>query len=138
MSDSVEDHIDLPTFEQLLEMDDDENDRQFSSDLVQGFKDQAEETFASIEEALQQKDLGRLSELGHFLKGSSAAVGLTKVVASCEKIQHYGQKKDETGNGFIDDDQECLQKIQEEFETVKGHYATCCTYLDNFFKTGQF
>jgi len=34
--------------------------------------------------------LKTLSELGHFLKGSSATLGLTKVKDSCEKIQHYG------------------------------------------------
>ena len=40
-------------------------------------------------------DLALLSLLGHLFKGS-AALGLTKVRDSCRKIQHYGQKKDET------------------------------------------
>lgn len=37
-------------------------------------------------------NLSELSTLGHFLKGSSASLGLEKVQASCEKIQHYGDK----------------------------------------------
>lgn len=39
--------------------------------------------------------LAELSSLGHFLKGSSAALGIIKVQASCEKMQHYGNKRDE-------------------------------------------
>merc|ERR1712225_207877 len=45
------DSIDAVTFEQILKMDD----------------------------ALEEKDLATLSSLGHFLKGSSATLGLTKV-----------------------------------------------------------
>ena len=39
-------------------------------------------------------DVGQLSSLGHFLKGSSATLGLVKVRDSCEKIQHWGSLKE--------------------------------------------
>jgi len=35
-----------------------------------------------------QQDLQELSSLGHFLKGSSATLGLTKVKDMCEEMQH--------------------------------------------------
>lgn len=69
--------------------------------------------------------LKTLSELGHFLKGSSATLGLTKVKDSCEKIQHYGSLKDDTGAKDITEkeSQEKLKTIiaqaKEEFEEVK-------------------
>ena len=46
------DSIDAMTFEQILEMDDDEDDRDFSRSIVFGFFDQAETTFQKMEESL--------------------------------------------------------------------------------------
>lgn len=48
----LEGAIDLPTFEQILEMDDSEEDREFSRSIVYGFFEQAEETFESMDSAL--------------------------------------------------------------------------------------
>jgi osomolarity two-component system phosphorelay intermediate protein YPD1 len=76
-------------------------------------------------EKKEGKYLKELSELGHFLKGSSATLGLTKVKDSCEKIQHYGQLKDDAGTKDITEDkaQENLAKIikqaKTEFSEVK-------------------
>ena len=47
------DAIDPLTFEQILEMDDeDEDDRGFSRSIVYGFFEQAEQTFKNMESAL--------------------------------------------------------------------------------------
>ena len=46
------DSIDPLTFEQILEMDDDEDDREFSKSIVYGFFDQAEQTFVKMDSAL--------------------------------------------------------------------------------------
>jgi len=45
-------NIDAATFEQILEMDDDEDDREFSRSIVFGFFEQAEQTFDQMETAL--------------------------------------------------------------------------------------
>jgi osomolarity two-component system phosphorelay intermediate protein YPD1 len=69
-------------------------------------------------EKKEDEYLKTLSELGHFLKGSSATLGLTKVKDSCEKIQHYGLKD-------ITEDEACkklktiIAQAKEEFEEVK-------------------
>ena len=47
----VKELIDAGTFEQILEMDDDD-DRDFSKGIVYGFFDQAEATFKKMEKAL--------------------------------------------------------------------------------------
>ena len=46
------DSIDPLTFEQILEMDDDEDERDFSKSIVYGFFDQAEATFRKMDSAL--------------------------------------------------------------------------------------
>lgn len=46
------DNVDPATFEQILEMDDDEDEREFSKGIVFGFFDQAEQTFKSMDTAL--------------------------------------------------------------------------------------
>ncbi|RGB29720.1 signal transduction histidine kinase [Rhizophagus diaphanus] len=126
------DLIDHETFDQLLEMDDDD-DHDFSKSIVWNYFEQAETTFGSMDKALEVRDLDELSKLGHFLKGSSAAIGLTKVKASCEKMQHFGNMKDETGTNTISED-DALTKISTLLEKVKDEYKEAETYLKNFYK----
>lgn len=127
------DSIDTLTFEQILEMDDDEEEREFSRSIVFGFFEQAEQTFTQMDDALEEKDLSTLSSLGHFLKGSSATLGLTKVKDSCEKIQHYGQNKDEHGTTDELDNDLCLEKIRETLVAVKEEYAEVEKVLRKFY-----
>lgn len=102
----------------------------------------------------KEKDLAEISSLGHFLKGSSATLGLTKVKVSnrhhlvlaqwkpaakhrpqdsCEKLQHYGQKRDEAGTGEITDEEVCLNKISETLVAVKEEYAEVEKVLRKFY-----
>lgn len=46
------DEIDRTTFEQILEMDDDEQEREFSRSIVFDFFDQAESTFVKMDTSL--------------------------------------------------------------------------------------
>ncbi|GES77947.1 histidine-phosphotransfer domain, HPT domain-containing protein [Rhizophagus clarus] len=131
LSTNSSDLIDHETFDQLLEMDDDD-EHDFSKSIVWNYFEQAETTFGSMDKALEDKDLEELSKLGHFLKGSSAAIGLTKVKASCEKMQHFGNKKDETGTNDITEN-DALKKISSLLEKVKDEYKEAETYLKNFY-----
>lgn len=81
----------------------------------------------------KEGDLATLSSLGHFLKGSSATLGLTKVKDSCEKIQHYGQKKDEEGTIDEPDEAKCLERIKETLVAVKEEYAEVEKVLKKFY-----
>ncbi|KAL8899184.1 MAG: hypothetical protein Q9207_006326 [Kuettlingeria erythrocarpa] len=127
------DNIDPMTFEQILEMDDDEDDREFSKSIVFGFFEQAENTFKSMDESLADEDLDTLSSLGHFLKGSSATLGLTKVKDSCEKIQHYGAHKDDTGNTVVPDSTLCLERIKATMTALKRDYGEAELILRRFY-----
>ncbi|KAL8885209.1 MAG: hypothetical protein Q9205_003777 [Flavoplaca limonia] len=127
------DNIDPLTFEQILEMDDDEEEREFSKSIVFGFFEQAEATFVKMDASLESKDVAQLSSLGHFLKGSSATLGLTKVKDACEKIQHFGAYKDETGTIEVPDKELCLERIKETMEPLKQDYAEAETILRRFY-----
>lgn len=67
------------------------------------------------------------------MKGSSATLGLTKVKDSCEKIQHFGAMKDETGSKTITDGQRCLQLIRDTLKVVKVEYKEAERILKRFY-----
>lgn len=132
----AEDQIDPATFEQILEMDDDEEEREFSKSIVYDFFGQADSTFKKMDAELKKKDaksLKDLSELGHFLKGSSATLGLTKVKDSCEKIQHYGSLKDESGTKDIKEE-EAREKLAKIIKQAKVEFAEVKDVLKDFYK----
>lgn len=133
-------NVDLTAFEQILDMDE-EDDRDFSKSIVFGFLEQAESTFTKMDKAQlaplrtlarfhlltdslnsKDKDLEELSSLGHFLKGSSATLGFTLVKNECEKIQHYGHKKNDTGEADEPDEEKCLRLCKESITEAKRAY----------------
>jgi osomolarity two-component system, phosphorelay intermediate protein YPD1 len=81
----------------------------------------------------EEKNLQELSGLGHFLKGSSATLGFTKVKDQCEKIQHYGLKKDETGEHDEPDEAKCIRLIQESLTKAKTAYTTVSDKMSRFY-----
>ncbi|KAL1305180.1 hypothetical protein AAFC00_002101 [Neodothiora populina] len=127
------DSIDAATFEQILEMDDDEEEREFSRSIVFDFFQQAETTFQKMDSNLESGDLAQLSALGHFLKGSSATLGLTKVKDSCEKIQHFGAYKDETGTHDEPDKKVCLDKCKTTIAQAKEEFKEVEKALRRFY-----
>ncbi|EGD90907.1 hypothetical protein H112_01488 [Trichophyton rubrum D6] len=126
-------YLDVGTFEQILEMDDEDQEREFSRSIVYGFFDQAEATFLKMESAISSEDLAELSQLGHFLKGSSATLGLTKVKDACEKIQNYGQQKDESGTHPEPDKSRSLANIKKALAEAKNDYHDVVSVLKSFY-----
>ncbi|KAI9666969.1 MAG: aspartate transaminase aat1 [Alyxoria varia] len=127
--------LDTATFEQILEMDEEDDDREFSKSIVYGFFDQAESTFNNMDKSLRDKNLPELSALGHFLKGSSATLGLTLIKQSCEKIQHLGHAKDETGTRD-ESEEHCLNAIRTELGKLRSEYKVVEGKLREYFEKG--
>jgi len=127
------DHVDNQIFAQILEMDESEEDRDFSAPLVLNFFEQAEETFTKITKAIEQKDLGELSSLGHFLKGSSATLGFNKIRDSCQVIQQYGHNLNIDGSPETDE-KVCLKKIEDALKTVRVDTKQLQDKMEKFFK----
>ena len=59
-------------------------------------------------------------------------MGLTKVKDSCEKIQNFGQKKDETGTKDITED-EGLEKLKTTIEQAKQEFHDVEKVLKKFY-----
>lgn len=79
------------------------------------------------------KDLDNLSKLGHFLKGSSASIGLVAVSKSCAKMQNYGHLKDEAGTGSISAE-EATEKIEQLLVTLKDEQKQAKKWLMDYYK----
>jgi len=125
--------VDVSTFSQILDMDDDEEEREFSRGIVFDFFDQADQTFAKMDAALKGKNFLELKELGHFLKGSSATLGLVKVRDSCEKIQHYGDHKDESGTVDEPNDALLLSRLDKTIASAKREFTEVEKELKKFY-----
>lgn len=76
--------------------------------------------------------MAKLSSLGHFLKGSSAALGVLKVQDSCEKIQHYGQLRDEEAGKDLSE-KDALGKIERLLGQVKKEYSASEKWLKKWY-----
>ncbi|KAI6781538.1 histidine phosphotransferase HPT1p [Emericellopsis cladophorae] len=127
----LESVVDMTTFNQILEMDD-PDDHSFSSSIVFDFFDQADQTFTEMDDALDAKDLFELSAKGHFLKGSSATLGLVKVRDGCEKIQRYGKKENVDGTPEPDEAL-CLSRIEDVIKVVKDDISDARRVLTNYY-----
>lgn len=86
--------VDDVIFNQLVEMDDDDQ-HEFTKSILQDFFEQMDENMIKLDELLAAGDLVALGKLGHFLKGSSAGVGAAIVRDICDDIQHYALKSNE-------------------------------------------
>ncbi|KAI0092302.1 histidine-phosphotransfer domain, HPT domain-containing protein, partial [Irpex rosettiformis] len=124
--------VDMDTFEQILELDEDD-EREFSSEMVWQYFEQAEQAFADMDTKLEEKSLSALSSLGHYLKGSSAALGVARVQATCERIQHYGQRWDEDKKVALSE-KAALDKITESIKCGRGEYKEAKAWLQAWYK----
>jgi len=122
----------MDIFSQILELDE-EGDHEFSLSMVNDYFSQAEDTFQDLDKNYTAKNLLELSRLGHFFKGSSVALGLEKVKASCEKIQHFGVKRDEEAGKDLEAE-EALDKIKNQLVQLREEYAEAKQALEDWFR----
>jgi len=66
------------------------------------------------------------------LKGSSAALGIAKVQLSCERIQHYGDLRDEEAEVDLTE-VDALAKIGKTLRSVKVEYDEAEKWLKNYY-----
>ncbi|KAG1749316.1 signal transduction histidine kinase, partial [Suillus lakei] len=109
------DVIDMEVFNQIVELDD--GDRSFVSSMVTEYLVQVEATFNEMDQAMETKDLKEISQLGHFLKGSSAALGVKQVSLTCEKIQNTA--KGTPTEKTLEEVTSLLKRVKEEYGAAK-------------------
>ena len=86
----------------------------------------------SIRSHSAEPSLSKLSSLGHFLKGSSAALGIIKVQASCEKMQHYGNLRDEAAGESLTED-EALRRIKALLTDCKRDHEVARAWMTKLY-----
>ena len=80
------------------------------------------------------KDLDRLSKLGHFLKGSSASVGLIAVSKHCASMQNLGSCRDaESGTKKISEG-DALKEIEALMKDLTAEQGRAKKWLEEFYK----
>ncbi|KIJ54969.1 hypothetical protein M422DRAFT_58233 [Sphaerobolus stellatus SS14] len=121
----------MEALEQILELDEGDN-HEFSKEMAWAYFEQARSTFDEMDAAFNAQDLPKLSSLGHFLKGSSAALGVSKVQRSCERIQHYGDLRDEEANVDITP-QDALARMAKLLKSVKKEYVQAEKWLKAYY-----
>ncbi|KAI8911615.1 signal transduction histidine kinase [Gorgonomyces haynaldii] len=122
--------IDDAVFQQILELDN-EGDEDFSRSLLQDFFSQAQTTLEqlkqSLNKALSNKDeLGEISRMGHFLKGSAASLGFVKIRYDSEQLQYLGKLQRPDGASIsyetaIDE----IRRILEHVPSLLGECQQC-------------
>ncbi|CAK7909392.1 phosphorelay intermediate protein Ypd1p [[Candida] anglica] len=129
--------IEWSVFSELVAMDEDEEG--FSKSLFQTFVEQVVETFHEIDTNLQARDLDKLSGLGHYLKGSAAALGLETISAQCERIQNYGNKINcdefELKDPAVDQDSDdfWIAAIEDALAKARKDFAASKEVLNYYF-----
>lgn len=129
--------IEWSVFSELIAMDEDEEG--FSKGLFQTFVDQFRDTFKEIDENVKIKDLDKLSSLGHYLKGSAAALGLTTILEQCERIQNYGHKnnfdefKVDRKDLSDDSDEFWIYLIEDAKDKAEDGFLKSKEALNNYF-----
>lgn len=112
---SKQDIIDMEVFNQIVELDD--GDSSFVSGMVTDYLAQVDSTFKKMDKAMETRDLKEISQLGHFLKGSSAALGVKQVSLTCEKIQNTAKGTPTEKN--LEEVTSLLKCVKEEYGAAK-------------------
>ncbi|KAG2033680.1 signal transduction histidine kinase [Suillus americanus] len=108
----------MEVFNQIVELDDeDDGDNSFVSGMVADYFAQVDSTFNKMDQAMYTKDLKTISDLGHFLKGSSAALGVKQVSLTCEKIQNMA--KGAPTDKAVEEVTSLLKRVKEEYSEAK-------------------
>ncbi|KAI8889501.1 histidine-phosphotransfer domain, HPT domain-containing protein [Backusella circina FSU 941] len=123
LTSTIEDILDASIFEQLLAMDDD-NNPEFSYSIILEYFEQAINAFQDMNNAFARNDLSELARIGHFLKGSSAAIGLRQIKICCEEIQNLNKLPDHV---------EAFQKATPLLLKLKYHYSVAEGLLKEFY-----
>lgn len=126
----------METFEQILELDDDGESYDFAWEMAEAYFEQVETTFEEMAAAIADKDCKTLSSLGHFLKGSSATLGVTRVQNACESIQHYGDLR-ENKTGKVLTPEVALSKIDIALKEAKEGYKEAEVWLREWYSNAK-
>ncbi|SPJ78944.1 uncharacterized protein FTOL_07335 [Fusarium torulosum] len=106
------DLIDMTKFAQLLEMDDDDRQFEFSSSVCIDWMEQSKAVYSQLDEAMSVNKGAKFDKLfshARFLEGSAKSVGAIKVTGISEVLKRLGKRQDAT-KADMQDDNRVLQE----------------------------
>ncbi len=77
--------------------------------------------------------MGELSRLGHFLKGSSATLGVAQVRNACEQIQYLGRLVHPEDHSAAIAEPEALSRISKQLQVASGALAEAEQFFNQFY-----
>ncbi|KAN0087764.1 Signal transduction histidine kinase, phosphotransfer (Hpt) domain containing protein [Tylopilus felleus] len=126
------DVVDMEVFDQILEIDEGDDTREFSRGLVKDYLDQAQATIKQLDESFAKHDLTQLGKLGHYLKGSSASLGVVRVQEICENMQHFGNRIDPKEPDVNISTEDAFARIKPLLARLKDEHAAADKVLKKF------
>lgn len=79
----------------------------------------------------EKNGLEELSNIGHFLKGSSAAIGVKKLQQNCQNIQNHGKLLDEKNQPITKS--KAFELIESEIGLALDSYTEAKKYLKGLY-----
>ncbi|CAH0034581.1 unnamed protein product [Clonostachys rhizophaga] len=126
--------LNIQVFDQILEMDEDPVQREFSSEIVLSFFEETQKVLASMEEEVEQANFPTLACLGERVRGSAATLGLEKVSESGRKIHCFGFRRTEDGSSHEGDDRLSLGRIRSEIAVMRHELVQARKTLNDVYE----
>eukprot|EP00126_Sphaerothecum_destruens_P007619 Sdes_comp19917_c0_seq1m12342 len=80
--------LNLTAFQEVVDM----GGVEFMNNMLSDFFLQAESKFPEFQSLFSSKDFSAISRLGHFLRSSSATLGLARIQHICSQLQKLGNE----------------------------------------------
>ncbi|MFW6140652.1 MAG: Hpt domain-containing protein [Acidobacteriota bacterium] len=90
-------------------------DRDFLFDLLKIYREEFTEKLKSLEQSIAERKYNSIQELGHYLKGSSANLGLIDLQKVSFSMECAGKEKD------IKKAQKALKNLNKEFDILNKY-----------------
>jgi len=93
------------------------HDRSFLRELLEMYIEDFKVKFAELKKAIEETNFSGIQELGHYLKGSSANLGMEPLRELFYKIEFCGREQDPQQA------QQYISKLQHEFDRLLEYFA---------------
>ncbi len=88
-------------------------DADFLAELLEGFERDVNQHFPELCQAISEHDSSKIISIAHRLKGSSSTLGLIKLAALLEKLEHHGN------SGLTIDATSLMKSIEAEWKLAQ-------------------
>ncbi|MDR3637359.1 MAG: response regulator [Isosphaeraceae bacterium] len=95
------------------------DDLPLRAEILRNFVSEADQAVVDIEEALVQRDSGRVGRAAHRLKGNCLTVGVDVMARACWGLEELGKKGEFANAGIL------LSQVRAEFHRVRGEMLHC-------------